>query len=111
VIVDGARLYLIDFDLYCRGDRALDAGNFLGHVIEQSLRDRGDAAALGAIERAFEERFIELSGQPCLAAVRAYTTLTLVRHVYLSTQFPERQTFTQSLLELSEQRLGLRQWK
>ena len=30
VMVDGSRLYLLDFDLYCRGDPGLDIGNFRG---------------------------------------------------------------------------------
>src|SRR5206468_12183180 len=37
VIVEGSQLYLIDFDLYCTGDPALDVGNFVGHITEQSL--------------------------------------------------------------------------
>jgi hypothetical protein len=38
-------------------------------------------------------------------AVTAYTTLTLVRHIYISNTFPERRSFTKDLLELSEERL------
>lgn len=106
VIVDGARLYLIDFDLYCEGDPGLDIGNFLGHVTEHSLRTLGDPDALADVERAMEERFVELSGEATRPAVRAYATLTLARHVYLSTRFPERRPFTPSLLELSEERLA-----
>src|SRR2546428_263470 len=53
-----------------------------------------------------EERFVELCGV-APAAIRAYATLTLVRHVYLSTLFPERRPFTQSLIELCEARLGV----
>ena len=106
VIVNGERLFLLDFDLYCEGDPALDIGNFLGHITEQSLRTLGDAGALADREHAMEERFAELSGT-APAAVRAYATLTLVRHVYLSTLFPERRPFTQSLIELSEERLGV----
>jgi len=105
VIVDGARLWLIDFDLFCLGDPGLDAGNFLGHVIEQALREHGDPDALGEVARALEERFIELSGERVRAAVRAYTTLTLARLVYLSTQFPERTQMTEALLSLCERRL------
>src|SRR5207245_9541587 len=82
VIVDAGRLFLVDFDLYCEGDPALDIGNFLGHVTEQSLRTLGDPEALADREHAMEERFVELSGVTP-AAVRAYATLTLVRHVYL----------------------------
>jgi hypothetical protein len=106
VLVDGPRLYLLDFDLYCAGDRGLDAGNFLGHLTEQALRTLGDPRALAGCEAAMEERFVELSGEGCRPAVRAYAALTLVRHIFLSTQFPERRATTATLLELCEQRLA-----
>lgn len=107
VIVDGARLYVLDFDLYCAGDPALDIGNFIAHLTEQSLRVLGDVDALAEVQCAMEERFIGLSGETTRAAVRAYSTLTLARHVFLSTLFPERSAFTASLLDLCEQRLGI----
>jgi len=56
--------------------------------------------------QALEERFVELSGAAVRPAVQAYTTLTLVRHIYLSTQFPERVRLTEALIELCAQRLG-----
>jgi hypothetical protein len=108
VIVDRGRLYLIDFDLYCEGDPGLDVGNFLGHITEQGLRAFGDPVALVDLERAMEERFVELSGEATRAAVRTYATLTLARHIHLSTLFEERRPFTESLLELCEDRLGSR---
>jgi hypothetical protein len=107
VIVDGSRLHLIDFDLYCEGDPALDIGNFLGHLTEQSLRTLGDPRALVEVEQAMEERFVALAGEATRAAVRAYATLTLVRHIYLSTWFPERRPLTGCLLELCEERLDV----
>ena len=107
VMVDGSRLWLIDFDLFCLGDPGLDVGNFIGHMTEQSLRERGGAAALADAEQMLEDRFVELSGETTRVAVRAYTTLTLVRHIYLSTQFAERKKFTKAMLELCEARLGL----
>jgi aminoglycoside phosphotransferase (APT) family kinase protein len=106
VIVDGERLYLLDFDLYCAGDPALDIGNFIGHVTEHSLRALGRANALQDRERALTDRFAELAGDEIRDAVAAYTTLTLVRHVYLSTIFPERRPFTAALLDLCEARLA-----
>ena len=108
VIVDGQRLYLIDIDQYCQGDPGLDIGNFLGHVTEQSLRTMGDPGALAEVERALEERFVELSGEATRPAVQAYAALTLARHIYLSTHFPERRPFTGRLLDLCEERLGVR---
>jgi hypothetical protein len=107
VIVNESRLHLIDFDLYCLGDPALDAGNFIGHVTEESTRLFGDPGVMRGQEEAMEERFVELSGNTTRAAVRAYATLTLARHIFLSTQFPERTLFTGRLMELCEQRLGL----
>jgi hypothetical protein len=108
VIVAGPRLCLIDFDLYCEGDPALDIGNFLGHIREQSLRSLGDPEALADLEVTMEERFVELAGEETRSAVRAYKLLTLARHVHLSTLFPERRAFTGSLLELCEEYLGTR---
>ena len=107
IIVDGNRLYLLDMDLYCQGDPSLDIGNFIGHITEQSLRTLGDPAALGDREAALAEEFLQLSSVATHAAVESYTTLTLVRHIYLSTQFTARQPFTNTLLELCEQRLDL----
>lgn len=107
VIVDGSRLYLVDFDLYCEGNPGLDIGNYLGHVTEYSLRALGDPCALADLEQAMEERFVEMSGEVTRAAVKAYAMLTLARHVYLSTLFPERRSFTGSLLALCEERLGI----
>ena len=105
-LLDGERLYLLDFDLYCEGDPALDAGNFIAHITEQSVRTCGDPDALADRETALEDRFVECAGEPTRQAVRAYAWLTLARHVYLSTQFADRQAFTAALLELCEQRLG-----
>jgi tRNA A-37 threonylcarbamoyl transferase component Bud32 len=107
VIVHRKRLCLIDFDLYCLGDPALDIGNFIGHITEQSLREFGKPDALRDREEAMENRFIELAGEVSRPGVRAYTTLTLVRHIYLSTQFAERTAFTEPLMRLCERRLGL----
>ena len=107
VVVDGPRLYLLDFDLYCEGDPGLDIGNFVAHLTEQSLRTLGDPNALRDGEQALEERFVELAGEATRVAVRAYTLLTLVRHISLSTQFTERRPFTECLLQVCEQRLGI----
>jgi phosphotransferase family enzyme len=106
VIVHHSRLHLIDFDLYCMGDPALDLGNFIGHITEQCLRELGDPKALEDREQAMEERFVELSGKAVRSSVRAYAILTLVRHIYLSTQFADRHPFTERLVELCEERLS-----
>lgn len=107
VLVARDRVYLLDLDLCCEGDPALDAGNFIAHVTEQSLRTHGDPTTLADREATFRERFLELAGADSRAAVDAYVNLALVRHIYISTLFPERAAFTEPLLELCEERLGL----
>jgi hypothetical protein len=114
VLVDGERLYLLDFDLYAEGDPALDIGNFLGHMKEHSLRSAGDANALVDREAALTERYIELNAgrwwpNALRQAMTAYTTLTLACHIDISRQFAERQPFSEALLDLCEQRLDLAQ--
>ena len=104
-LLDGARLYLLDFDLYCEGDAALDIGNCIAHITEQSVRTLGHPDALADREAALEDRFVELTSEPARQAVRAYALLTLARHVYLSTQFADRRPFTATLLELCERRV------
>ncbi len=106
ILVNGCRLTILDFDLYCMADPGLDPGNFLGHMTEQALRLWGDPAALRQPEEALEEHFIELSGEAVRPSVRAYAALTLVRHIYLSSRSPERRAFTEELLSLSEERLS-----
>lgn len=100
VLVDGERLYLVDFDLLCQGDPGLDIGNFLGHLIEESLRTRGDPEALADRQREMEDHFVALSGAATRTAIHVYTTLTLIRHIQISTLFVERRPFTEALLEL-----------
>ena len=106
VLVAGERLYLLDFDLYSRGDPALDIGNCIGHITEQAVRTRGDPRALVDREAALEDRFVALTGEQTRPAVRAYALLTLARHVSLSAQRVDRQSFTARLLELCEERLA-----
>ena len=77
-------------------------------MTEEALRQWGDPSALHDVEEALEERFVEVSGEAVRGSVKAYAALTLVRHVYLSTRFPERRAFTKDLLSLSEERVSAR---
>ncbi len=107
ILVAENRLYLLDFDLYCKGDPGLDIGNFIGHTMEKSLREHDDPQRLFRCEEALEERFLELTGEQVRPAIDAYKVLTLVRQIYLSTQFEERRPFTGKLLALCEKLLRL----
>ena len=105
IIVDRDRFYLLDLDLYCQGNPSLDIGNFIAHITEYSLRTFGNIKALQEREIALEKEFVQLTQAKDNRAITAYTTLTLVRHIYLSNQFPERRPYTEALLNLCEQRL------
>ena len=63
-----------------------------------------DAGALAAQENALQQHYQQETGTAS-EAIAAWTTLALARHIYLSTQFPERHHTTVPLLALCEQRL------
>jgi hypothetical protein len=107
VIVHADRVFVIDFDLYCWGDPALDIGNFLGHLTELSLRAAGHARLFIQCEERILERFVRLAGRNARRAVAAYSTLTLARHIYLSFARPGRRATAGAVLDLCEERLGL----
>jgi hypothetical protein len=99
IIVSGSRLYLIDLDLYCLGDPALDVGNFLAHLTEMALRGTSDVVALTRCEDAAINSFIRLDPSIAPSVIEAWKKLALARHVHISTQFPDRQAFTRTILE------------
>ncbi|OKH50023.1 phosphotransferase family protein [Phormidium tenue] len=111
----GQRLWLVDLDLYCLGSPAVDIGNFIAHITEQSLRELGDATALRDREVALRETYLSANSDPstgksALATtareIDLYTVLTLVRHIHISTRIPNRRPHTEALLSLSETRLA-----
>jgi hypothetical protein len=105
ILVKGSRIYLLDFDLFAKGDPALDAGNFIGHLTELSLRNYDDCRKLKELEDAFETRFLEVSGVSP-KTVEGYALLTLARHISLCSKIPERSCLTEQLLDLCEIRFG-----
>ena len=107
LVGDDGWIHVVDLDLYCQGDPAVDIGNFLGHVTEQSLRTWGEPRRLRAVEDAFRERFLELAGDGHADAVDAYADLTLARHIWLSTVIEGRAHATDALVALCEERFGL----
>ncbi|MFQ5560802.1 MAG: phosphotransferase family protein [Nitrospinota bacterium] len=102
ILIGEKNTHVLDFDLFCLGDPALDIGNFIGHVIEQSLRTFGNPEALSRASNAIRDEYLKISGQSSARSIDAYTLLTLVRHIYISTLFQERRHFTETLLEFCE---------
>lgn len=99
IVVDGTRLHLLDFDLYCVGPAALDLGNFAGHLLEQRLREPEHAPALECAHDALAAHYVRLAGDGARHPLRVYAALTLARHVYLSTVIPGRAVTTGAVLD------------
>ncbi len=102
VLVDGDRIWLLDLDLCCLGDPALDAGNFLAHLTENGIRFPERAPALARAADAFEERAATLSGEDFQRRARIYTALSLARHVSLALEIPGRELFVGPVLAAAE---------
>lgn len=99
------QMVLLDLDLVCQGPAALDAGNYLAHIQEFALRNYADINALKVHEHAFLQRFLTESETSCLQDIEIYLTLSLARHIYISTLFQERLHTTEILLNVCEERL------
>ena len=107
MVGDDGWIHVVDLDLYCRGDPAVDIGNFLGHVTELALRTWGEPLRLRAVEDVFRGRFLELAGDGHADAIDAYADLTLARHIWLSTVIQGRGHTTDALVALCDDRFGL----
>ena len=102
MLFDCERVYVVDFDLYCLGDPALDVGNALAHLTERALRAAGNPNALDEVRHTLLDRYIELAGPSHQLAIEAYELFSLARHVSISDLRPERSRLSQQILHLCE---------
>jgi Ser/Thr protein kinase RdoA (MazF antagonist) len=100
LVVAGERLYLVDFDLYCCGEAAVDVGNFIAHLQEWGLREYGSIDHFAPHIEAFRNRYLALRGDHHRPAIDLYTHLTLLRHIAISQRIPARRWLTSVLLEI-----------
>lgn len=107
LLLDGVRVILLDLDLAAAGDPHLDAGNFLAHLTEHSLRFHGQPQELLDCERAFRECWLALTPHGHPLRLDAWYRLSLARHIGLSTLFPERGHTTEPLLAWCRRLFGL----
>lgn len=108
ILIDGDSMVWLDLDLYAEGDPALDVGNFIAHMIEHALRFHDTPNVLSAHQQTLREAFLAHSRHAISAeSIEAWTTISLARHIFISTQFADRQHTTAQLLTLCETRLGL----
>ncbi|HVT44370.1 MAG TPA: aminoglycoside phosphotransferase family protein [Thermoanaerobaculia bacterium] len=106
ILFDGDRTFLIDLDLAAQGDPALDIGNFVAHLTEQSLRLFGDPDALSDRVEAIVTGYRRLAPDAGRESIEAYAALSLARLVALSTVVRGRAHLFDELLNLTESRLA-----
>jgi hypothetical protein len=76
--------------------------------VERSVRLTGQPDAYADVQAELESRFDDAWRSPAgHQAVRAYTTLTLARHIDISARIEARQPFTELLLATCEARLEM----
>lgn len=109
-LVQAKRIYLVDHDLYCRGDPLLDVGNFVAHVTELALRTHNNAKGYEHIEQAFVDQYAELLGREIETSVAAYAVLSLARLIHISTRIAARAEYTPELVKLCLDRLTRLHW-
>jgi hypothetical protein len=103
VLVQDDRVYLHDLDFYCKGDVGLDIGGFIGNLMVFNLRQWGDPYALRDLSAILQERFVRLCGRRTKISCHVYSILTVIRHIFLSTQYTtECSPLTRELLGLGE---------
>ena len=106
LLMDGDRVWILDLDLVAQGDPAIDIGNFLAHIKEYALRRYGSVSALKSIEQAF------LKGYACEGCavdrkrISLLESLSLARHVHISTLFADRRHTTDALLTYCEEQVA-----
>jgi hypothetical protein len=107
-LVSGHRLHVLDFDLLCQADTALDAGNLLAHMVLRDLQRCPDSsfsssrvcgkAFLSGLERQGDEGF-----EPRLSF---YQPTTFYRLALLYTLRPRWQHLVPSLVQLGQQQIA-----
>ena len=107
VLLAGDSLCIIDWDLLCLSHPALDMGNFCGHLLERAIRDPAARDTLRKRIDDFRAHYFNAGREADWQSIEAYATLTLVRHVFLCTQFADRSKFLPNILMECERRLDL----
>lgn len=96
------QISVIDFDLCCKGDPAVDLGNFAGHLVEHGVRYFDDPEALHRHRELLVASYLKYSGSDISRSIQVYTFLTLMRHISISFQMPGRSKYTSAILEACE---------
>ncbi|WP_227270468.1 aminoglycoside phosphotransferase family protein [Roseobacter weihaiensis] len=99
VIIDDDQIWLIDLDLAALGDPAIDVGNFLAHLAEYAIRRTGRSDAARPLETAFLNGYQSAGFDLPRRSVQTLKSISLMRHIYISQLFEDRQRTTEVLLK------------
>ncbi|TWU06190.1 phosphotransferase [Stieleria varia] len=101
ILLTDEKLYLLDFDLCSYGPAALDAGNFLAHLWELSIRCSQQSSIWMNEATKFLESYQQTlsPGEPIPCNLNAWSWLAFVRHVWISTQISDRAATTGAVIE------------
>lgn len=105
LLVDSNRLYLLDLDLCCNGDPALDIGNFIAHIEEQCIRcfNKRDYAQKQIYH--FIEHYQQLAGDDLRQRIKTYTLLSWARHIFISQRISERNQWTEQIIQVCKDKI------
>lgn len=104
-LVDNNKIWLVDLDLCALGDPCIDVGNFMAHIDEFSIRCFGNVTALNPLSTAFYQSYCGVKPAISAERIEQLRCLSLARHVYISTTFEERRSYTEPLLAHCEKHL------
>ena len=102
LLCGAAGFHLIDLDLICLGDPAVDFGNFTAHLTELALREHGDPHHFAWWSARFAGAACRNLHGPRPVNVRIYEFLSLLRLVEIADRMPERRANAEPLLALCE---------
>lgn len=99
LIIEGARVWILDLDLYCQAELGLDVGNFMAHLADQAFRKYGNFDALVSAEQAVAEAYTAASHMALMPRIQLYRALSLARLAAISVRFNERRDGAVASLE------------
>lgn len=106
VLVDGDRLVVLDLDCHAIGHPAIDAGNFIAHLLELEVRGEIAPGAHAGPIAAFRSRWLDRTPGVPASILEDCVTLTLARHIGLAGRLPGRSHAQDAMLALVERRLA-----
>ncbi|MEZ6136404.1 MAG: aminoglycoside phosphotransferase family protein [Pirellulaceae bacterium] len=99
VLLTETQVVMVDLDLCCLGPLELDVGNYIGHLREYAIRFPESADRCDHAENIFVNAYLRHMPQAGYEPIQHWATLTLARHVSLSTVLPGRSPTTLALIE------------